>query len=266
MVNGIIDFHTHAFPEDIAGRAMKALEDEGGVKAHLDGRVSSLLGSMDRYGIEKSVLCSIATRPSQFASIMSWCDRIRSERIIPFPSLHPGDPEYSDRISQIKEEGYKGIKFHPYYQDFYIDEERLFPFYEKILEENLIVVMHTGFDFAFEKIRKADPIRILKVLDRFPGLKLVTTHLGAWDDWEEVEKHLAGKDIYMEISFSLEHLSIEAARKIIMGHPERHILFGTDSPWTEQGKTLDLFRSLGLSERSEAMILRENAELLLDSV
>ena len=95
--NGIIDFHTHAFPEELAERAMKALLEEGkkksDVTAHLDGRVSSLLSSMDRNNIEKSIVCSIATKPSQFEPILAWSQKIRSDRLVPFPSLHPDDPE-----------------------------------------------------------------------------------------------------------------------------------------------------------------------------
>jgi predicted TIM-barrel fold metal-dependent hydrolase len=265
-MQGIIDFHTHAFPDELADRAMKMLEEEGGIKAHLDGRVSSLLDSMDRCGIEKSIICSIATKPSQFDSIMVWSDKIRSERIIPFPSLHPYDPQFAERISQIKSEGFKGIKFHPYYQDFTMDDERIFPLYKKIAEENLIVLMHTGFDFAFEKIRKADPVRIVKVIEAFPDLKMVTTHLGAWDDWDEVERHLLGRNIYMELSFSLEYLKKDEARKIILNHSGAHILFGTDSPWTDQGKTLSLFMGLELGQEIEGLILRNNAVDLLNSV
>lgn len=262
----IIDFHTHAFPDALAERAMRSLEDEGGIKAHLDGKITSLLRSMDANGIEKSVICSIATRPSQFGPILAWSKEIRSDRIIPFPSLHPEDTDFSDHICRIKDEGFKGVKFHSYYQDFSIDSEKLFPIYEKILEENLIVLMHTGFDFAFEKIRKADPVKVLNVLKRFPDLKIVTSHLGAWDDWAEVKEHLIGKHIYMEISFSLEYLDKAEARDIFLKHPRECIFFGTDSPWTDQGKTLELFRSLGLGEELNRLILRENAMRLLDSV
>ena len=265
-MEGIIDFHTHAFPDELADRAMKLLTDEGGVRPHLDGRVSSLLGSMDAAGIEKSVVCSIATKPAQFDPILSWCRKIRSERIIPFPSLHPEDARFSERISAIKKEGFKGIKFHPYYQDFRIDDERLFPIYEKISQENLIVLMHTGFDFAFERIRKADPAKIVKVIENFPGLKMMTSHLGAWDDWEEVERHMTGRKIFMEISFSLEYLSPGAIKKIIAMHPPDHIFFGTDSPWADQGRTLELLKGLNLGRELETLILRDNALRLLDSV
>ena len=88
-MKGIIDFHTHAFPDKLADKAIKILEDEGGIKAQLDGKVSSLLTSMDRFDIEKSIVCSIATKPSQFDYILNWSKEIRSSQIIPFPPVHP---------------------------------------------------------------------------------------------------------------------------------------------------------------------------------
>ncbi|MBI4685415.1 MAG: amidohydrolase family protein [Nitrospirae bacterium] len=269
-MKGIIDFHTHVFPDELAEKAMKVLLEEGkkksDVKAYLDGRLSSLISSMDKNGIEKSVVCSIATKPPQFSSIITWSKKIKSDRIIPFPSFHPSDAKFGERISQIKDEGFKGIKFHSYYQDFVIDDESLLPVYEKICEANLIVVMHTGFDLAFERKRIADPKKIVKVLERFPELKLVTTHLGAWEDWDEVEKLMVGKKIYMEISYSLDILSREKARKIILNHPREYILFGTDSPWTGQDKTLSFLKNLQLDAEMENLILRDNALKLLNSV
>ena len=265
-MKGIIDFHTHAFPDSLAPQAVKVLEKEGKVPARLDGTISALLASMDRCGIEKSVVCSIATKPSHFNPILRWSENIRSERIIPLPSIHPDDPEAAGNIEKVKKGGFAGIKMHPYYQDFNLDEPRMLRIYEKVSAENLLLVVHTGFDFAFERVRKADPEKIIRIAKLFPELKLVLTHLGAWEDWDEVERLIAGENIYMEISFSLEFLASEKAKKIILGHPPEYILFGTDSPWTDQGKTLELFRSLSLGKTLERKILRENALSLLATV
>lgn len=266
-MGGIIDFHTHAFPDELAERVINMLEHGGGVKPHLNGTISSLLSSMDACGIEKSVICNIATNAAQFNSILKWCKKIRSERIVPFPSFHPYDPDFAERIDAIKEEGFKGIKLHPYYQNFTLDEDKVLPVYEKISRENLILVVHTGFDFAFPLIRIADPEKILRVTQMFPSLKLITTHLGAWKQWDEVEQFLLGKPIYMEISFSLDYIDEDdAVRHIFSAHPPEYIIFGTDSPWTEQRKTLSLFRALRLGEEKENLILRKNALTLLDMV
>ena len=106
----------------------------------------------------------------------------------------------------------------------------------------------------------------MRVLEKFPDLKMVTTHLGAWEDWDEVEKHIVGRKIYMEISYALDLLDREKARRIILNHPKEYVLFGTDSPWTDQAGTLALLKGLELGQERENLILRENALKLLDSV
>jgi len=263
---GIIDFHAHAFPDQVATSAIPYLEEEGDVKANHDGRISSLLAIMDREGVDKSVICCIATRPSQFEAIVSWSKQISSDRIIPFPSFHPDDPQAVEHISQIKEEGFKGIKMHPYYQQFFLDDEKLYPAYEKISELGLILVMHTGFDIAFPRIRRCDPRQILNVMTRFPELKMVTTHLGAWQQWDEVEDLLAGRKIYMDISYTLGQIDTQTARRIILKHPREYLLFGTDSPWSGPQKTYKQLQALELGDEREELIIRKNGLTLLESV
>jgi len=126
--------------------------------------------------------------------------------------------------------------------------------------------MHTGFDGAFPFIRKAGPQRIVKIKEEFPELKLVTTHLGSWQDWENVEKFIVGKRIYMEISFSLGFLKEDIVKRIILNHPAGYVLFGTDSPWANQKHSIDLLRKLQLGEGKEKHILRDNAVKLLKTV
>lgn len=263
-MNQIVDFHVHVFPDALAARAIAHLEHGGNVKAALDGRVSSLLASMDEAGIGQAVVCSIATKPEQFAPILKFSQDIASPRIVPLASIHPkADPDPVGRVRQVAEAGLVGIKLHPYYQDFELDDRALDPFYRALDEAGLIVVSHTGFDFAFPRQRKGDPIRVRRVLERFPTLKFVTTHIGAWDDWDEVDRHLIGQPIWMEISLSIELLGRERAREMLLRHPADRVLFGTDSPWTSQSATLPLVRSLNLGPEREAALLGDNAMKLL---
>ena len=163
----------------------------------------------------------------------------------------------------IYEEGFKGIKLHPYYQDFDLDEERLTPIYENAERYGLVTVLHTGFDIAYPRIRKAEPARIAGVVSRFPKLKFVATHLGGWEDWDAVEKHILGKSVHMETSFSIMHLGEERARDMMLRHPADRVLFGTDSPWMGQKETLEAVRALGLGRERERKMLSGNAGALL---
>ncbi|NOX26429.1 MAG: amidohydrolase [Deltaproteobacteria bacterium] len=260
----VIDFHTHIFPDKIAASAIPRLEEAGGIKAFCDGTRRGLLESMQHAGIAKSVVCTIATKPEQFETILTWADSLRSEQLIPFPSVHPAAPDCLTQIDRIKKAGFVGIKLHPYYQNFFIDDDRLMPIYERISGHGLILLMHTGFDLAFPKIRRADPAKIIKVASRFPQLKLVTSHLGAWRLWDEVLAQICGREIYMDISFALDILEPEKARTIISEHPPDYILFASDSPWTDQAATLELLAQLELEPELHAKILGGNARKLLE--
>jgi uncharacterized protein len=262
---GYIDFHTHAFPEQIASFAIPALEKEGNIKAYLNGTISALLASMEHCGIERSVVCSIATRPEQFSPILEWSKAIRSERIVPFPSLHPADPQLVEHLQLIHAEGFKGVKMHSYYQDYFLDDSSLNELYAKLSELGMILVIHAGYDIAFPRIRRADPQRILEVCRQFPGLKLIATHLGGWDEWADVRRLLTGEPIYMELSFALDFLDQVRLRDILLTHPPEYLLFGTDSPWTDQATTLKMLGKLGLPQAILDGITGGNARRLLHS-
>ncbi|MDX9701541.1 MAG: amidohydrolase family protein [Candidatus Auribacterota bacterium] len=259
----IIDFHTHAFPDSIAARAIAALEAEGPCKAVTDGTINGLLRSMDKAGICTSVIASIATKPAQFEPILAWSKKIRSDRIIPFASIHPDDPDATEHIRITAQEGIQGIKLHPYYQQFVFNDTRMFTIYESIISQNLILLCHTGFDLAFPRDRICDPEKIMDVLERFPALNLVTSHLGAWEDWDEVERLMLGKPIYMEISYSKGFIPDNRIAEILNGHPIDYILFGTDSPWMDQSEAARFVDQLMLDTERKTALLYRNARRLL---
>ena len=259
----IIDFHTHAFPDTVAAKAIPALEKEGNIKAHTTGTIESLLASMDHAGIDRSLICSIATRPEQFDPILSWSHQIRSDRLTPLPSIHPNDSHCVERVYTIQQEGFIGIKMHPFYQNYSLNEKRLDPLYRALSDTGLLLVVHCGYDIAFPRIRVADPASILHLQERFPRLRLISTHFGGWDIWDEVEEILIGKNIYMEISFALHYLKEEQILRMLNNHPQEYLLFGSDSPWVDQRECITQLKALPLSNKLLTGILGENARRLL---
>jgi predicted TIM-barrel fold metal-dependent hydrolase len=259
----IIDIHTHAFPDAIAERAMSQMEAEIDFKAPLDGKLSTLLASMDRTGIETSVLCHIATKPSQFEPILQWSQQIRSDRIIPFPSIHPADPQAVEHIRQIAEAGFLGMKFHPYYQDFDLDSPRMDPIYLALCDCDLIGLFHTGFDIAFEHIDRAGPKRILNVTQKFPKLKFIATHLGSWKQWDDVEQYLLGKPVFFDMATCREFMTEQRFRHFLTTHPADYLLFGTDSPWIEPSRAIEEILTLNIPEDRLEKLFYSNACRLL---
>ena len=199
-----IDVHTHAFPDGVAERAMAKMQALCPWKAFGGGTVGNLVKSMDAADIDVSVVCAVATRPDQVKGIMKWCDKVRSDRIEPFPSVHPDTRGAAKWVERIAKAGFTGIKLHPLYQGFAVDDGCADAIYAAAAEHELAVVVHCGLDFAFPADDdRASVERIRRVVDRFGELKMICTHMGGWRSWDAVEEHLLGADVYMETSFGV---------------------------------------------------------------
>jgi len=258
-----IDIHTHAFPDEIAERTIAALQAEGDWKAVGNGTISGLVESMDAADIDVSCVCTIATKPDQVKGILNWCKKIRSDRIEPLPSVHPKTPGAARWIRRFAQHEFAGIKLHPMYQDFVADDPAMDPIFSAVRECGLFVALHCGNDIAFPGDARAAPLRVRRLIDRHPDLKLVCTHLGGWQAWDQAERYVLGTSAYVETSFSVPLLGLERAGQLIRRHDPRRILFGTDWPWASQKEDLALLDRLNLKAAERKAILWANAARLL---
>ena len=255
--------HAHAFPDALASRAVAHLAAKAGVVPALDGTVGALLASMDRAGIAAAAICSIATEPSQFRAILRWSASIASDRIVPFVSVHPGSSEALEQVREAAAAGFRGVKLHPEYQDFFVDDPGLAPLYRELEAQRLVALFHAGHDIGFPDSDRAAPARFLSVHRAFPGLRLVASHLGGFRRWREVADCLVGSGVWLDTSYTLGHVPGDLLREILLGHRADRLLFGTDSPWVDQRTAIDEFRALALPPALEARILGGNARELL---
>ena len=260
-----IDFHTHAFEDALAERALAKLVGNSGLEPALDGTVGALRASMRQAGIGRAVVCPIATRPHHFGGIREWARRLRetAPELEMLLSVHPDDPDAARHLEETAAEGFKGVKFHPYYQDFAVDERRMYPIYEKIRELNLLAVFHCGYDIAFPHIPACTPAKIRRLADDLPGFKLVATHFGGWMDWDDAERHIIGQPIWLDTSMASPSLPPERLKRMALAHPADRLLFGTDSPWTGESGEIALWKSLGMDEAWLEGFFGGNAERLL---
>ena len=258
-----IDTHCHVFPDSLAQRAISTLEESGPWRAVGDGTRAGLLASMDAAGINKAVACMIATRPGQEKSILAFCRQLRSERIVPFASVHPDSPDAGRWIEKIAEAGLGGIKVHPMYQDCPLDDSRMDPIFSAAAANNLLVTIHSGRDIAFPEDDRASAERIVRVVKRHRKVRFIATHLGGWQSWDQVSRHLLGLGMYVECSFSLQFLPVEDARKLIHGFGADRVMLGSDWPWVGQAQTIQELQRLDLCEAEMQAILYQNAAGLL---
>lgn len=261
----IIDVHAHAFPDTLAERAIMSLaENSGDYQPTTDGTVIGLLSSMDKAGVETAWIANIATKPAQAKAILDWSLTIRSPRIVPLGSVHPKSPAFEEEIAAFASAGFPGIKLHPLYQDFFVDDLALEPFFSAIELSGMFVLMHSGYDIAFPGAQNASPKRLRNLIERHPDMDVIMAHLGGWDDWTSVLSDLAGSHCYFDASF-LSEVEPGVRDSIFVKHGFDRILFGTDVPWQDQEEAVDFVMSLGLSDGDLEKILYKNAERLVAS-
>lgn len=260
----LIDFHTHCFPDKLAPRAIETLSREsGGLEPFTDGTVSSLLEQMKLSGVDRSVVLSIATNTRQQKSVNDFAVSINKENITAFGSVHPDSPDVFEELERIASLGLKGVKFHPEYQGFFIDEPRMRPIYRKIADLDLITVFHAGRDIGFDTPCHCSPQAIAAALPYFNGAPVIAAHWGGWSYWYGVIDELCGKNIYFDTSFGYGTIPRPVVKRIIKLHGADRILFGTDIPWHCVKWELNLLNSFDLNDNDMDKILWKNACNLL---
>jgi len=258
----IFDVHTHAFPDKLAATATAKLEAAGvwfRPQASFDGTVSGLLASMDRAGIRRAIVCSVVTRAEQTPKITDWSASIASDRIVPFASVHPDYPDIEGEIERIARAGIRGLKYHPHYGGYPLDDPKVVRIARAAAAAGLAMLFHTGHDMGFKEDDSATPLRVRRLHEAAPDLRMTAAHLGGWEQWPEVLEHVAGLPIYLETSFTLGRCPPEVLERIFAKHPHEYLLFGTDTPWRDQREEVEKFLALALGEDVKRRILWDNA-------
>ena len=254
------DSHTHIFPEKIAEKAVDFLENYYHHRWPGNGMEDDLLKAMDAAGVEMSLIFSCATRAEQVVPANDFLIRVQNahpDRFITFGTLHPDYENNAGELKRIMENGLKGVKFHPDFQHIYINEPKMICLYG-LLAGRLPVMMHMGdrrTDFS-------SPWRLAEVLDAFPELQVIAAHFGGYSEWDEVKKHLVGKNVWFDTSSTFWELPAEKAREIALAHGVDKILFGSDYPASLPKEAIADVLTMGLDAEDNEKIFHLNAEKL----
>ncbi len=274
----IIDFHTHTFPDKVAAVAIPKMQQASHSKAFTDGTLGGLKASMAKAGIDGSVLLPVATNPLKVSSINDLSiTKNGKDGLIWFGCIHPDMEDWKEELARIADAGLKGIKIHPQYQGVDIDDIRYLRILSRAAELGLLVLTHAGDDIGFPGEVRISPEMVLSALKQVGDLPLILAHMGGWKNWERVEM-LGETSVYLDTAFSLgtitpidghyapeelQMLSEERFCNLIRTFGSERILFGSDSPWTDQGESLSAIRHLPLTDAEKENILGQNAAKLL---
>ncbi len=271
----IIDSHCHIYPEKIAEKAVGGTDHFYGSCSVCRGTVEDVLLRGTEVGYDRFVVQSVATTPKQVGAINRFIGEAMAEnkgRLTGLGALHPESADMVADVRQIVEFGLHGVKLHPDFQQFRIDDISCRKMYELCEQEELPILMHMGdkrYDYSH-------PDRLVPVLKAFPGLRIVGAHMGGWSVWEDACQTLMGfENLYVDTSSSLlcagrekgptggiAYLTEEQARNMIHSYGVDRVLYGTDYPMWSPKSELDAFFALGLSREENRKILSENARKL----
>ena len=258
----IIDFHAHCFPPALAAKAMPVLAACGGSRPACDGTPEGLLAVMDQSGIDRCVIANIATNPRQQRAVNDFAvSLLEQPRFYPFGSVHPDAPDAVEELRRMKAAGLRGLKLHPDYQGFFVDDPRLFPIYREAARLGLITLFHAGLDIGVPEPVHCTPARLRAALPQFEGAPVVAAHFGGYLYWQEAMEHLCGQDVYLDTSYCARKIPPPWARQILALHGPARILFGTDLPWADPGDEIAFVHAFAGEEAGD--ILGGNAAKLL---
>ena len=259
----IVNAHCHIYPEKIADKAVIGIRDFYDLDMSLNGKVEGLLRDGEKVGVTHYLVHSVATTPKQVKSINEFIAESvnqHPDKFTGFGTLHPDSDDVQGDFDYLIELGLKGVKLHPDFQQFAMNEERAFKIGEVVRDGKVPMQVHCG-DFRYNY---SNPEQIKPFLDEFPEIHFIGAHFAGWSIWEKATEKLAGTpNLYVDISSSLYDLSAETAVELIHAYGSDKVLWGTDYPMWESESEMEFFNRLDLTDRERSQILYENAARLL---
>lgn len=185
---------------------------------------------------------------------------------IPFASIDPKtEKESADQLKTlVEDDGFKGLKLYPSYQQYYPNDELVYPLYEEAQKLNIPVLVHTGSSiFKGSRLKFANPLLLDDVAVDFPNLKIIMAHSGR-GLWYKEAFFLSRlhKNVFMEISGL-------PPKKLLSYFPSLEenadkVIFGSDWPGIASIKdNIEAVNALPLQNRTKEKILGKNANIIL---
>ena len=259
----IIDAHAHIYPEKIAKKATETIGVFYDIPMEMPaGTTDRLLEDGKNAGITGYIVHSCATKPEQVKSIN---DFIKTEidkhsEFIGFMTLHQDltEEEMKSEVERCKQAGFKGVKLHPDFQKFYIDEEKAEKIYRAV-GKDFPILFHTGDD----RYEYSKPHRLVKMAKKYPEVTFIGAHFGGYRCWDDVHLYKGLKNVYFDTCSSLTFIDEKKAKELIDMLGADRFFFGTDFPmWDAKGE-LDRFMKIDLTNEEREMILSKNIKKLL---
>ncbi len=273
----IINAHVHMVEFDKMIRKMGDIQLPGGISVLKDLEstlpllnIDTLIKQMDDAGIVQSILYAVEA-PIVYSSneyVHMLCSRY-PDRLAGVASVNPFAPDALDVLENaVNNLGLRGLKFHPPLQKFYMNDEAVFPVYQKAVELNIPIIFHVGTTpfGSLCRLAHANPLLVDDVAVEFPDLRIMLTHLGTlWHNeaFMVVEKN---PNVFIDTAAYLYEIEEILTGNLVDRIGADKIIFGTDYPMPYAGKIhemkdfVDCIKRINLSDDIKEMIFHKNFE------
>lgn len=259
----LFDMHTHCFPDALAPKALPHLAEISKTPYFGSGTYDDLCEKSVKAGYTGFMILHIATKPEQMENVNRFAAACQKDRALCFGSVYPTVPEAVEALYCIHSLNLCGVKLHPDYQNFFVNDPRVFPVYETAAKLKLPITFHAGRDPYSPDIVHCTPEMLAEVSTRFPDLTIIAAHMGGMEMDADVEKHLVGrKNVYFDTAFATRALPAERCKQLIHRHGVEKILFATDFPWSTAETECAFLESLALLPDELSRIYYKNADQL----
>lgn len=255
----IFDSHVHIYPEKIADKAAQNIGAFYNLNMRFNGSVPTLLSECEKAGVNRCLVNSVATTHEQVTKINDFISesvKNHPDMFIGFGSLHPDMSvgETEKELERMIEIGLKGIKLHPDFQKFNIDDKHAMELYE-VIDGKLPILFHTGD----KRYGYSAPKRLYIAAKRFPRQKMIAAHFGGWSEWDEAQKCLTDfENVYVDTCSSLDFFSPEKALEYINAFGEDKVFFGTDYPMWSPVDEIERINRINLTDTAREKIFYKN--------
>ena len=204
-----------------------------------------LIAQMDRFGIEKTVLCH---EDNQVTLDMM---RKYPGRIIGAVYVNPLNQSTVDSMENYFEKGFKAVKLNPLRHAYCADSEALDPVLHKAEKAGVPVCIHSGHP------PYSLPWQIGLLAERHPDVKVMMIHMGH-GVYIDAALKMARRypNIFLEMSGMPMPSKIREAYETVGND---RIMFGTDTPFHDPSVELQKVLVSGVDETGIRRILYDNA-------
>lgn len=231
--------------------------DKGGASQS----IAQLKKNMKAYGIDKAVVFPFDEDANLVKASIALLE-YRSDSIKPFLRFDPKRMRPEEVEDLLSEHPFYGVKLHPRAQNFDPIDRRYYPIYKKIEGSGKPLLIHSrkSIPLLTQGWKKggnglySDPDRIVRLAKHFPNLNIILAHFAGFsqDSFKAIERE---DNLFVETSIFGTTFAVKMISDKI---GVEKIIYGSDSPYSDQELEILKIKKSGLGRGDRERILSKN--------